>query len=97
MAVFYERVENSEEIRITFNRWIFFIVAGLLLGFFISFAFGYPDSFILGAAFVLFFTLVLIDTWKPNKEIKKAQSSQGVQIKGSYFSLSNPIVIIIIK
>jgi L-lactate permease len=97
MALFYKRVETSTEIRILFNKWLFYVTACLLILLIISLALGSSLYTLIAGIFILFVGVVFVDTWKPNKEIRKALKTSGVYIKGSYFSFSNPISITIEK
>jgi hypothetical protein len=46
---------------------------------------------------VLFLAIVLLDTWKPNLEVRRAKMKNDIKIEGSYFSFSGSIIITIKK
>lgn len=97
MPLFYQRKETPNEIIIMYKNWILYFLLGMgLLGLLLN-SLGSPLSIPIGWAFVLCFAVVFVDTWKPNREIRKAKMKNGVYVKGSYFSFSGSITVIIKK
>jgi hypothetical protein len=97
MPLFYRRKETPDEIIISYKNWIgYFLLALGLLGLFLNLignTWSTPFMLIL----VLFLAIVLLDTWKPNLEVRRAKMKNDIKIEGSYFSFSGSIIITIKK
>jgi hypothetical protein len=81
MPLFYKRRETSDEIIISFKNWIgYFLLALGLLGLFLNLignTWSTPFMLIL----VLFLAIVLLDTWKPNLEVRRAKMKNDIKIR----------------
>jgi hypothetical protein len=97
MPLFYERKETSNEIIISFSNWIVYLLLGIVILSLILYSLGSSWYIAFIWAFLILFTIVFIDTWKPNRELRKAKMKNGVDIKGNYLSFSGSITITIEK
>ncbi len=97
MPLFYQRVETQDEIIISYKNWVPYTLLSLGILSLLFYLLGRNLSGPFTWAFAIFFTIVFIDTWKPNREVRRANIDDGVNIEGSYFSFRGSINVTIKK
>jgi hypothetical protein len=91
MSLFYDRIESSGKTVIVYKYWPLFYygLGGTIIS---SFILG-KWCMLVGLLFAMFVVVLLLDLWKPTREVKKAMKNGQVKISGSKFSFKNPLTI----
>ena len=101
MVLLYERNETPDEVIIVYKGWLLFyvmIITYIVLEFIFDIFIKSPAAhFWLIAIFFILIIVFIIDSWKPNREIRRALKENVVQVSGSKFSLRNPFIVVIKK
>jgi multisubunit Na+/H+ antiporter MnhE subunit len=97
MPLFYQRKETSDEIIISYKNWIVYLLLGIVILSLILYSAGSNLYISLSWAFLILFTIVFFDTFRPNLEVSRSKKKKGVEIKGNYFSFSGSITVTIKK
>ena len=96
MGLFYKREQRGEGVFIQYKRyWLLWVLILFPLVFF-PFVEG-TVRLVISYTPIIIVIVFLVDTWKIRAEIREAMKKQGCDVRGSKFSISNPLTVIVKK